>query len=168
MYHYGNTSWKSENHYCPNIIFMNVWIPFCLIIFEPRHEISNNGMCHQLKLQPACAQAQSDQSLSWSLEYFMTVKLLTEQHTEFLSLKKATQAHLSLHLSKCHIVGNFMSLLIYECLNTNGVAGALKKLLISKGDYCIKQWFSTITPLFEMGTSLKGQNLLPEWANSFL
>ena len=30
---------------------------------------------------------QSDQSLCWSLEYSMTVKLLTEYHLEFLSLK---------------------------------------------------------------------------------
>ena len=37
----------------------------------------------------------------------MTVKLLTEQHLEFLSLKKeAAQASLSLHLSKYLIVGN--------------------------------------------------------------
>ena len=36
----------------------------------------------------------------------MTVKLLTEQHWEFLSLKEAAQACLSLHLPKCHIVGN--------------------------------------------------------------
>ena len=38
-------------------------------------------------LRAACAYAQSDQSLCWSLEYLMTVKLLTEQHLEFLSLK---------------------------------------------------------------------------------
>ena len=31
---------------------------------------------------------QSDQSLCLSLEYFMIVKLLTEQHLEFLSLKR--------------------------------------------------------------------------------
>ena len=43
----------------------------------------------------------------------MTVKLLTEHHLEFLSLKGAAQAHLSLHKSKCHIVGNFMLRLIY-------------------------------------------------------
>ena len=30
---------------------------------------------------------QSDQSICWSLEYFMTVKLQTEHHLEFLSLK---------------------------------------------------------------------------------
>ena len=36
----------------------------------------------------ACwAYAQSDQSLSLSLEYSMSVKLLTEHHLEFLSLK---------------------------------------------------------------------------------
>ena len=50
----------------------------------------------------------------------------------------------------------------------NGVARTLQKLRTSKGDYCIKQLFSTITPLFKMGTALKGKNLLPEGANSFL
>ena len=34
---------------------------------------------------------------------------MTEHHLEFISLKEAAQAHLSLHLSKCHIVGNHMS-----------------------------------------------------------
>ena len=42
----------------------------------------------------------------------MTVKLLSEQHLEFLSLKEAVQARMSLHLSKCHIVGNHMWRLI--------------------------------------------------------
>ena len=37
-----------------------------------------------------------------------------------------------------------------------------------KGAYWIKQWFSSIAPLFKMGASLKGKNLLPEGANSFL
>ena len=44
----------------------------------------------------------------------MSVKLLTEQHLEFLSLKSAAQARLSLPLSKCHIVGNHMSRLICD------------------------------------------------------
>ena len=34
---------------------------------------------------------------------------MTEHHLEFLSLKEAAQARLSLHLSKCHIIGNHMS-----------------------------------------------------------
>ena len=42
----------------------------------------------------------------------MIVKLLTEHHLEFL--KKAAQAHLSLHLSKYHIVGNHMTRLNYS------------------------------------------------------
>ena len=45
------------------------------------------GMCDQQSLRPACAYAQSDQSLCLSLEYSMIVKLLTERHLEFLSLK---------------------------------------------------------------------------------
>ena len=40
----------------------------------------------------------------------MIVKLLTEHHLEFLSLKEAAEARLSLHMSKCYIVGNHMSL----------------------------------------------------------
>ena len=49
-----------------------------------------------------------------------------------------------------------------------GVARTLKKLSTSKGDYWIKQWFSSIAVLFKMGTSLKEKNLLPERANYFL
>ena len=43
----------------------------------------------------------------------MYVNLLTAHHLEFLSLKEAAQARMSLHLSKCHIVGNHMSWLKY-------------------------------------------------------
>ena len=45
------------------------------------------GMCDQQSLRSACAYAQSDQSLCCSLGYSMIVKLLTEHHLEFLSLK---------------------------------------------------------------------------------
>ena len=44
-------------------------------------------MCNQQSLRSACAYAQSHQSLCSSLEYSMIVKLLTEYHLEFLSLK---------------------------------------------------------------------------------
>ena len=43
----------------------------------PVHEIQQCGMCDQYRLRSACAYAQSDQSLCSSLEYFMSVKLLT-------------------------------------------------------------------------------------------
>ena len=39
----------------------------------------------------------------------MTVKLLTEHHLECLSLKWDCKTLFSLHLSKCHIVGKYMS-----------------------------------------------------------
>ena len=42
----------------------------------------------------------------------MSVKLLTEHHLEFLSLKEGAQARLSLHISKCHIVGKLIPRLI--------------------------------------------------------
>ena len=44
-------------------------------------------MCDQHRLRSACAYAQSDLSLCYSLAYFMSVKLLTEHKLEFLSLK---------------------------------------------------------------------------------
>ena len=50
----------------------------------------------------------------------------------------------------------------------NGIARTPEKLSTSKGDYWIKQWFSSIAPFFEIGTSIKGKNLLQEGANSFL
>ena len=46
----------------------------------------------------------------------MSVKLLTEHNLEFLSLKGAAQARLSLHLSKCHVVGNHMRWLIFNLI----------------------------------------------------
>ena len=42
-------------------------------------------MCDQQRLRPACAYAQTDQSLCLSLEYSMTVELLTEHCLDFLS-----------------------------------------------------------------------------------
>ena len=58
-------------------------------IYEQQHEISNNVvhcMCNQQRFRSACTYAQSDLNLCKSLEY-LTVKPLTEQHLEFLSLK---------------------------------------------------------------------------------
>ena len=49
----------------------------------------------------------------------MTVKLLTKQHLEFLSLKEAAQAVLSL---QCYIGGYLMSQLICICDEGDGLA----------------------------------------------
>ena len=47
----------------------------------------------------------------------MTVKLLTEQHLEFLSLKEGCpQASLALHMSKCNNVGNHVMAQFYQTL----------------------------------------------------
>ena len=48
------------------------------------------GMCDQQRLRPAWACVQSDQSLCLLLEYSTSVKLLTEHHLEFLSLRGCT------------------------------------------------------------------------------
>ena len=56
---------------------------FMQIKIEPRHEISNNVVC----VTSNTSDAQSDQSLCLSLDFCMSVKLLTEHHLEFLSLK---------------------------------------------------------------------------------
>ena len=44
-------------------------------------------MCDQQRLRSACVYAQSDQSICLSLEYSLSVKLLTEHLLEALSLK---------------------------------------------------------------------------------
>ena len=66
-------------------------------------------MCDQQSLRSACAYAQSDQSLCWLLEYSMAVKLLTEYHLEFLSLKGGCTGSTDSTHVKCRIVGNHMS-----------------------------------------------------------
>ena len=47
----------------------------------------------------------------------MTVQLLTKHHLEFLILKGGCTGCLSLHLSKCHIVGNQVSRLNIQGLH---------------------------------------------------
>ena len=48
-------------------------------------------LCDQQRHRPACTYVQSDQSLCLSLEYSKTLRLLTEHHLEFLSLKGGCQ-----------------------------------------------------------------------------
>ena len=73
-------------------------------------------MCDQQSLRLACTNAQSDQSLCLSLEYLMTVKLLTEHHLEFLSFKKGGCTGLSestlvkmSHCWKLYVAAHFIS-----------------------------------------------------------
>ena len=52
----------------------------------------------------------------------MSVKVLTEHHLEFLSLKGGWTGLLSLHLPKCHIVGNHMSFVCFVALRPKSTA----------------------------------------------
>ena len=71
-------------------------------------------MCDQQNLRSACAYAQFEQSSCWSLEYSMSVKLLTENHLEFLSLKggctRSSESTLVKmpHCWKSHVVAQFI------------------------------------------------------------
>ena len=57
------------------------------IIGAGARDFQQCGMCDQQSLKSACAYAQSDQSFCKSLEYSMIVKLLTEHHLQFLTLR---------------------------------------------------------------------------------
>ena len=63
----------------------------------------------------------------------MTIKLLSEHHTVFLSLKRGCKACQSLHLLKCHIVGNNMSRLILSCLEGTVIFRSLAKTVGTAG-----------------------------------
>ena len=88
-----------------------------ICLFEPLRDFQQCGMSDQQRLRPACAYAQSGQSLCLSLEYSMAVKLLTEHHLEFLSLKGGYTGWSESTLVKHHIVGNLMSRLICRFCN---------------------------------------------------
>ena len=70
-------------------------------------------MYDQQSLRSACAYAQSDLRLCESLEYSMTLKLLTEHHLEFLSLKGGCRGSPESplvkmpHCWKSHVVAHF-------------------------------------------------------------
>ena len=95
-------------------------------------------MCDQQSLRSACTYVQSDQSLCLSLEYSMSVKLLTEHHLEFLSLKGGCtgsfesivvkmphcwKSHVVAHLSSASVMtGTFSPCLFqYECRPDSGL-----------------------------------------------
>ena len=79
---------KITKHICFRLKNMQIEIIKNNNINEPATwHFQQCSICDQQSLRSACAYAQSDQSLYSSLEYSMTVKLLTEHYLEFLSLK---------------------------------------------------------------------------------
>ena len=74
----------------------------------------------------------------------MSVKPLTEHNLEFLSLKRGSaQAHLSLHLSNCHIVGNHMRRLNFNEFCSFSADGPVNSLIKAncKSRYCVHELF---------------------------
>ena len=72
-------------------------------------------MCDQQRLRAACAYAQTDQSLCSPLEYYMTVKLLTEHHLVFLSLEAGcTGTSESAHVKMPHCWKSHATALIID------------------------------------------------------
>ena len=78
-------------------------------------------MCGQQSLKSACEYAQSDQRLCLSLEYSMSVKLLTDHHLEFLSLKgsytgpsESTPVKMP-HCWKSHVMAQYYLFLNLRC-----------------------------------------------------
>ena len=75
------------------------------------------SICDQQSLRSACAYAQSDQCLCVSLEYSMSVKLLTELLFEAISFKRdcpgsseSTLVKMS-HCWKSHVTGSIIGIL---------------------------------------------------------
>ena len=56
-------------------------------LYEPQHDISNNVLCATSKVSERPAHMRSLIRLCWSLEYSISVKLLTEHHLKFLAYK---------------------------------------------------------------------------------
>ena len=84
--------------------------------YEPVHEISNNVVCVTSKASDQPAHTRSlIRAFASRLKISMIVKLLTEHHLEFLSLKEAEKARPSLNMSKClmhwlnYVLFNFLS-----------------------------------------------------------
>ena len=78
--------------------------------YEPRHEISNNLVCTTSKASDQPGHTFSlTRAFASRFNSLMTVKLLTENQLEFLSLKKADQSYSKLGMSKYHIFVNHMS-----------------------------------------------------------
>ena len=97
----------------------------------------------------------SDQSAD-TLGYSMTVRLLTKHYLEFLSLKGASQARMSLHLSKYNIVRNHMTRLKlclprHSMVKSQSVSLDLLTLIIYNNIYqylLVYNYFNTYNSLF--------------------
>ena len=107
-------------------------------------------MCDQQRLRSAYAYAQSDQSICKSLEYSMTVKLLTKHHLEFLSLRGGCTVSPESNHIKCLIVGT--QVISYMPEEPFSLVTATKILNSALSRY----WLSIVRFLF--GYAINGQS----------
>ena len=104
------------------ILYFRISVSHCHI-WAVTWDFQRCGMCDQQSLRSACAYAQSNQSPCWSPEYSMSVKLLTELHLEFLSLKGGCTGSFESALVKItlcwksHVAAHFY--LLARCLKSD-------------------------------------------------
>ena len=88
----------------------------------------------------------------------------------FIPLHYCIQSGMGAYKVDC---GNFLFIPLHYCIQSGQTCQIFDHSAMAwperttNGDYCIKECFSTITSLFILGTSPKGENSLP-LANSFL
>ena len=116
------------------------------IIWASAWDFQQCGMCDQQSLRSACAYGQSDQSLCKSLEYSMIVKLLTEHHLEFLSLKGGCRgSSQSTHVKMPHCLKSHATAQIYYVLSTvNLLSSILRYMYFSWYPKCTLPVYSGI------------------------
>ena len=126
-------------------------------------------MCDQQSLRSACPYAQSDQSLCWSLDYSMSVKLLPEHHLEFLSLKggctgssESTLVKIP-HCWKSHVVAQMSSKIkteIYKNIREKG--WHVSYICLTLSIVCVSLWIMSaiicLTPSNTLSTLAKPAN----------
>ena len=83
------TGWDLNKHLNmkPDILGEQAHYSICQPVYTATWDFQQCGMCNQQRIRSACQYAQSYQSLCWTLEFSMNVKLLTEHHLEALSSK---------------------------------------------------------------------------------
>ena len=116
---YSSTLWKLS-------LLIAIWFRFKknTWIWASAWDFQQCGLCDQQRLRSARAYAQSDQILCLSLEYSMTVKLLTEDYLESLSLKggctgsSETTLVKMPHCWRSQVVAHIKIFLIYQGFRT--------------------------------------------------
>ena len=103
-------------------------------------------MCDQQRLRPACAYAQTDQSLCLSLAYSMTVELLTEHCLEFLCLTGGCISSFEstlVKMSDCWKSHAAAHLILHKANNALRVIKKLTDIISSTSNSSIKDYLIT-------------------------